>query len=270
MAIEIAREDLFKEKLLSGINLFTGAGFSCLPDEDGKSLPTVNELCPEICEKFGLPYDTFGNDLEAICALADGDELDDFLRQKFQVNKFNKKYLILNRINLLSYITTNIDNIIHLVVESDTKYYLKSLTYYGAIRKDQSELCYIPLHGEVMNKEGKLYFGKFDLAVVDQANSDLFQEVAIKLRNTPIIFWGYGFHDSGVLKTVQKLLSYGPQDIWIQCMPDSKKQIKLFESLGCNIILGNTEELLDWIYKNVIVVDGKTQSKEIKSNKQLK
>ena len=270
MAIEIAREDLFKEKLLSGINLFTGAGFSCLPDEDGKSLPTVNELCPEICEKFGLPYDTFGNDLEAICALADGDELDDFLRQKFQVNKFNKKYLILNRINLLSYITTNIDNIIHLVVESDTKYYLKSLTYYGAIRKDQSELCYIPLHGEVMNKEGKLYFGKFDLAVVDQANSDLFQEVAIKLRNTPIIFWGYGFHDSGVLKTVQKLLSYGPQDIWIQCMPDSNKQIKLFESLGCNIILGNTEELLDWINKKVIVVDGKTQSKEIKSNKQLK
>ena len=92
MAIEIAREDLFKEKLLSGINLFTGAGFSCLPDEDGKSLPTVNELCPEICEKFGLPYDTFGNDLEAICALADGDELDDFLRQKFQVNKFMLKW----------------------------------------------------------------------------------------------------------------------------------------------------------------------------------
>ena len=60
---------------------------------------------------------------------------------KALVNKFNKKYLILNRINLLSYITTNIDNIIHLVVESDTKYYLKSLTYYGAIRKDQSELC---------------------------------------------------------------------------------------------------------------------------------
>lgn len=270
MAIEIAREDLFKEKLLSGINLFTGAGFSCLPDEDGNSLPTVSELCPEICKRFGLSYETFGNDLEAICALADGDELDDFLRQKFQVNKFNKKYLILNRINLLSYITTNIDNIVHLVVESDTKYYLKSLTYYGAIRKDQSELCYIPLHGEVMNKESKLYFGKFDLAVVDQANNDLFQEVAIKLRNRPVVFWGYGFHDSGVLKTVQKLLSYGPQDIWIQCMPDSKKQINLFESLGCNIILGNTEELLDWINKNLLVVDNKTKSKEIKNNKQLK
>lgn len=270
MGIEVKREDLFIEKLLSGINLFTGAGFSCLPDEEGKSLPTADDLCPEICEKFGLSYETFGNDLEAICALADEDELDDFLRKKFMVSKINEKYMILNKINLLSYVTTNIDNIIHLAIERNSRYFLQSMTYYGATRRDQAELCYIPLHGEVMNKESKLYFGKFDLAVVDQANSDLFQEVAIKLRNKPVLFWGYGFHDSGVLKTVQKLLSYGPQDIWIQCLPESKKQIALFQSLGCNIIFGNTRELLDWIDRH-ISDDGKERGiKEIKNNKKLK
>ena len=270
MNIKVDREDLFVEKLLSGINLFTGAGFSCLPDDEGNALPTGDELCSELCKKFSLPYDTFGNDLESLCALADGDELQDFLRQKFKVNKINPKYLLLNKINLLSYITTNIDNIIHMAIESGTKYYLKSLTYYGATRKDQTEICYIPLHGEVINKENKLFFGKFDLAVADQANSDLFQEATIKLRNAPVLFWGYGFHDSGVLKTVQKLLSYGPQDIWIQCMPENTKQITLFRSLGCNIILGNTAELFDWIEKRISNVNNNTTSMQIKGNTNLK
>ena len=150
MVIKIDREDLFAEKVLSGINLFTGAGFSCLPDDEGKFLPTADELALELCKKFNLPYDTFGNDLESLCALADGDELQDFLRNKFKVDKINPKYLLLNKINLLSFVTTNIDNIVHLAIESGTKYYLKSLTYYGATRKDQTEICYIPLHGEVI------------------------------------------------------------------------------------------------------------------------
>lgn len=269
MGIKIDREDLFAERLFSGINLFTGAGFSCLPDDEGNFLPTADELALELCKKFNLPYDTFGNDLESLCALADGDELQDFLRNKFKVNKINPKYLLLNKINLLSYITTNIDNIIHLAIESGTKYYLKSLTYYGATRKDQKEICYIPLHGEVINKENKLFFGKFDLAVADQMNNDLFQEATIKLRKAPVLFWGYGFHDSGVLKTVKKLLSYGPQDIWIQCMPENTKQITLFKSLGCNIILGNTEELFDWIEKKIVNANDNEISAQIKENSKL-
>ena len=97
MNIQIDREDLLKEKLSTGINIFTGAGFSCLPDEDGNSLPIVSDLCGELCEKFNIDYDTFGNDLEALCALADGDDLQEFLRQKFHVDKINSKYLLLNK-----------------------------------------------------------------------------------------------------------------------------------------------------------------------------
>ena len=272
MSIYIDREDLFKEKLLTGINLFTGAGFSCLENNDGIALPVVNKLCEEICKKFSLDYDVFGDDLEAICALADDSELQSYLRKRFKLSNVNEKYFVLNRIKLLSYITTNIDNIIHLIVEHDTRYYLKSITYYGGIRKSEIELCYIPLHGEVMNEENKLYFGKFDLAAVDQANSDLFQEATVKMRNKPVLFWGYGFHDSGVLKTVKKLLSYGSQDIWIQCMPDDEKRIRLFKELGCNIIKANTEELLDWMHDNVQIFDNKNiteQQSIIENNKNL-
>ena len=77
------------------------------------------------------------------------------------------------------------------------------MTYYGAPRLDRSEICYIPLHGEISNHESKLYFGKFDLAMVDKANTDLFQSAIIKMKNSPVLFWGYGFHDKGVLKIVQ-------------------------------------------------------------------
>lgn len=269
MSIQIDREDLLKEKIKTGINLFTGAGFSCLEDEEGNSLPIVSELCKELCEVFNLPYDTYGDDLEVLCALADGDDLQAFLRKKFHVNSINPKYRLLNKMNILSYITTNIDNIIHLAIESDTRYYLKSMTYYGAARKDQSEICYIPLHGEVSNNESKLYFGKFDLAIVDKANNDLFQDAIIKMKNSPVLFWGYGFHDSGVLKIVQKLMSYGTQDIWIQCMPNDEKQIKLFRNLGCNIIPKDTNELFEWIAANT---DGqeRIEPASIKNNKNLK
>ncbi len=270
MKIRIDREDLFREKLLSGINLFTGAGFSCLADNDNNKLPIAEELCPQLCENFDLSYDTFGNDLESICALANGDELQEFLRKRFTVSKINEKYILLNKINLLSYVTTNIDNIVHLAIESGNRYYLKSLTYYGSIRKEQAELCYIPLHGEVMNNEKRLYFGKFDLAVADQANSDLFQQAALKLRDTPTLFWGYGFHDTGVLKTVQKLLTYGPQDIWIQCRPSNIKQIKLFEGLGCNIISADTQQLFEWIEKNIVEEVPSGNTTDLKQNDNLK
>ncbi len=270
MRIRIDREDLFREKLLSGINLFTGAGFSCLSDIDGNKLPIADELCPEICAKFNLSYEVFGNDLENICALANEDELQDYLRKKFTIYKINEKYMLLNKINLLSFVTTNIDNIIHLAIESGNRYYLKSLTYYGAVRKEHAELCYIPLHGEVMNHEKSLYFGKFDLATADQANSDLFQQATLKLRNTPTLFWGYGFHDSGVLRTIQKLLTYGPQDIWIQCRPTNEKQIKLFEGLGCNIIVSDTEQLFEWIDKNISEENLSRDKIDLKQNLSLK
>lgn len=251
MSVCIDREDLFKNYLLFGINLFTGAGFSCLPDDSGKTLPVATDLCKEICINFELEQDIYGDDLETVSTIVDGSEFQDFLRRKFTVDKINSKYLLLNRIAMLSYITTNIDNIVHLAIEQGTRYYLKSITYYGATRSGSAELSLIPLHGEVMNLESPLFFGKFDLATADQSNSDLFQLATTKLRKTPTLFWGYGFHDSGVLKIVKKLLESGTQDIWIQCRQTDKRQIDMFRRLGCNIIIAETDELFDWIETNI-------------------
>lgn len=246
MGIKIKHAELFKEKLRSGINVFTGAGFSCLPNASGYSLPTAKELCTEICSAFSLP-DEFSDDLEALSALAPKQQLQDLLRKKFTIIEYNDSYDVLNKINMLSYITTNIDNIIHQVTDNSRRYFLKSITYYGSTKNANNELTYIPLHGDVTNPNSLLYFGKFDLANVDKANTDLFKLMHSKLLERPTIFWGYGFHDSGVLKTISKLLEFSPHDVWVQCLPSNTKGISLFKAKGCNIIEANTQELFDWI-----------------------
>ena len=263
MEIQIDRKNLFKEKMLSGINLFTGAGFSCLPDAEGHKLPVAAELCREMCEKFDLSYESFGDDLEIISSLVDGPEFQEYLRNKFKVETINMKYLLLNRLSIKSFITTNIDNIPHLIIEGGNRYYLKSITYYGANREEQAELCYIPLHGEVMNREKPLFFKKFDLATVDQANSDLFQQAIQKIRDTPTFFWGYGFHDAGVLRIIKKLLEYSSHDIWVQCRTEDEKQIAVFRALGCNIVVGNTEQIFDWIDENIPVLESEEDADNV-------
>lgn len=46
--------EMFKAALQRRINLFTGAGFSALPDPDGKCLPDATQLCEDICDRFQL------------------------------------------------------------------------------------------------------------------------------------------------------------------------------------------------------------------------
>ncbi len=250
MGISIDRPELFKEKLRTGINLFTGAGFSVLPDATGATLPCESELCTELIKEFNLSS-VFSTDLPALCALAPKFPLQNYLRSRFTVKSYAKKYDTLNKISLRSFITTNIDNIVHLIISNSNRYYLNSITHYGATKRTSEALSYLPLHGDVTDVSSRLYFGKFELADVDKANTDLFQQMHSLLLNHVTLFWGYGFHDSGVLKTISRLFEIGSHDIWIQCMPGDNKSIELFRSLRCNIIIADTSDLLDWIDSNM-------------------
>ena len=242
--------EMFKVALQNGINLFTGAGFSTLPDPDGKRLPVASELCKDICIRFSIDpkYKENLEQLSNIVNLRYKDEFQMYLREKFTVSSYNERYDILNSINLNSYITTNIDNIIQCVMDHSKRYSLFNVIEYGA-KRNASSLPFIPLHGNVKNLTSNLYFGKSELANVDTDNKDLFDLMHGKLLEAPTLFWGYGFHDNAVERTIAKLLTGGHQDIWIQCMPDNEK-IEYFRDLGCHIIEGTTDELLDWIDKN--------------------
>lgn len=250
--MNIELQSLFLEKLKQGINLFTGAGFSTLTSPSGYKLPTGKELCLEIIDKFGLTDVSADRGLDYVSEFCPEQEYQNFLRSRFTVNDYNPLYNVINKINIKTLVTTNIDNIIRCVTDNSTKYYLKSIREYGASMNGANELSYIPLHGDVSDINSKLYFGAFELSVVDRNNSDLFEQMFVRLAKQPILFLGYGFSDKAVLSTVKRLIDSGTSDIWIQFLPSDKENIILFKNKGCHIIESDTFSLLSWIEQNIV------------------
>ena len=149
MSVVIQCEELFKNKLKTGINLFTGSGFSVLESPDGDKLPTGEQLCGEIIEYFALPGVTPDDGLSYVCEFCSESEYQQYLRQRFSVASYNPLYDAIMKINLKSVVTTNIDNIIRKVVDNDDNYYIQNIREYGASTNSPNELIYIPIHGDV-------------------------------------------------------------------------------------------------------------------------
>lgn len=248
MGLKIDHPNMLIEKLHNGINLFTGAGFSKLPNSDGYVLPDAPSLCKEICEYFSLESN-YDNDLEKVSNVVNRrarQQFQEFLRKKYTVTSYNSLYDALNLISINAFITTNIDNIIQCVMDNSEKYSLHNIVEYGAAKKGKHVVPFIPLHGNVKDLSSNLYFGKSELANVDNDNRELFNVMHSKLLEAPTLFVGYGFHDNAVERTIAKLLEDGAKEIWILCR-SGNKNIPYFRDLGCYVIEGTTEELLEWI-----------------------
>ena len=244
--LRIDNKELLIDKMKKGICLFTGAGFSTIPDDDGNSLPVGKVLAQELMERFNIDK-IFENDLQYIADQCPKNELDDYLRKRYTVKSYNKAYDAINLINIKTLVTTNIDNIIQCVVENGNKYYINNMREYGASLNKSNELYFIPLHGNVLDFVSPLYFGAMELTQVTSENKDLFDAMFSRLKKESIVFLGYSFKDAGVMTIVKKLIDAGEHDIWIQCLESDKIQIAYFEKIGCNIIQANTAEILSWI-----------------------
>lgn len=243
------QEDLFSYELSKGINLFLGAGFSLLPNNSNEALPDAKKLCEEICTKFGID-EIFSDDLYSASEMVSASEYQVFLRKRFTVcNGINRKYYLLDKLNIKNIITTNIDNIVPTIYNcEDSIHYINDKSLYGSVRKSPNCIEYIPLNGTVCNEDSHLYFGKFELSLTEHKNEDLYKIAYALLSDIPVLFWGYSFSDNGVLKIVKKMLDSNKQNnIWIQCLPNDKKQQKLFEAQGCKVITADTQQLLQWI-----------------------
>lgn len=248
----IDKEELFKEALQNGFNLFTGAGFSTLPSPEGKCLPHAADLAKEICEKFSID-ERFSNDLEKLSGILNTrskQQFQEYLRTKYTVSSYNQLYNVLDKLNIRSYITTNIDNIPHCVFGNNKRHYMQSIVMQGAAKRYSEVVTYIPLHGEVNNPDSNLYFGKNELANVDDSNKELFHSMEAELYKAPTLFCGYGFHDGCVSRAISKILTNKPQRIWVQCLPDDTENIDYFRALGCYVIVSDTKELLEWLERN--------------------
>ena len=216
-----------------------------LTSPTGNSLPAADELCDEIITQFNL-NEAYSNDLEKISSVLKRNcknQFQDYLRNKFTVNDYNPLYDVLNKISISSFITTNIDNLFYRVMDNSSKFYVSSVSYYGPVKKDGYAIEYIPLHGDVLNADSELYFGKFELCNVNNQNRGLFSMMESALLKKPTLFLGYGFHDGSVNGIINSILESGKQDIWIQLLPNSEN-IQFFRDLGCNVIIADTETLL--------------------------
>lgn len=249
--MNIDNENLFFSKLKSGINLFTGAGFSVLPSPSGRILPKTSELLTDVCDKFGISA-SYSCDIERVAAILQrnyNSEFQDYLREKYRISEYNSLYDSLNLIEIKNIITTNIDNLIPAIFENSNKYYVNSVVYRGPTKNESNAINYIPLHGDVLLPDSKLIFGKFELSSANDQNKGLFSMMHGELLKYPTLFWGYAFHDGSVNNVLNYVLSQGKQDIWVQLLPGNDN-IDFFHDLGVNVIVSDTEELLEYIKSN--------------------
>lgn len=247
----ISFENVFLEKLHTGINLFTGAGFSVLPSTDGNKLPTAGELAKDICIQFDLSGSNT-NDLELISMKMrkkNSKGFDQYLREKFRVkgDTLNPLYYNLNLVNIKSYITTNIDNIFQTVVDATSDRYVNSIVN-GTAKRNGYAIDYIPLHGDITDLESPLYFGKLEIARAFSDKPKFFTVMEGALYRNPTLFWGYGFHDSDVMTSLGGILNEMKESIWLQFRSKDKALAQEYENdLDFNIIIADTYDLLSYI-----------------------
>jgi len=260
---EIDNINTFKSALKTGINIFTGAGFSTLINTDGTGLPTSNELAEEIAKKFSIPF--YKDDINKTFDIAStkyGSELQSHLRRRFNVKTCNDKYYALNKINIRAYFTTNYDNIPFLIMERNEHHRLKNLND-GKDKGQFVTIPYIALHGSVLSddSEDQLTMGNLSISNVRTERGDFFNFLNNKMNECPTLFWGYKLKDDSVKSVVLSKIKNDEgvrRKIWITFRDKDDPDIGYYRSLGCNIICGDTECILDWINNEIIDEKRKT------------
>ena len=131
--MEIENRNTLIAYLKSGVNLFTGAGFSIMAkDAEGEFLPTGGKLLEELQTNVGKGP----NDLPRYCTVMERtskQELYDYLTKRFRVSWFDPCYEDINLINIKSVFTTNIDDLIPKIIQRDTTRYINDQRVNGDV-----------------------------------------------------------------------------------------------------------------------------------------
>jgi hypothetical protein len=138
--MQIENENTFRAAIGKQVNLFLGAGFSTLAqDNEGNDLPLGGELAKELRAAFELE-ELVSVDLPQLCTIISAsraDELRQFLVDRFTVGSFSTKYKALCRLDISTIFTTNIDNLIHSIFADSKRYYINDANVNGPVYKDR-------------------------------------------------------------------------------------------------------------------------------------
>lgn len=260
--MQIQNEALFKHHLLSGINLFTGSGFSLLASgvfkEHPKFMPVGDGLRKELLEFFERdPKSALS--LSQLCQILSATKKDDlvkFLRTRFSTVNYNNEYEALERVNLKSIFTTNIDDLTYRIYENSNKFYLNDIAVRGPSINDRNSIDYIALHGCVRYDGEGFDFSPVELASSFERDKDKWFGYIDRIKSTPTLYWGYSVSDAGVLQSLSKDTTGGKEKApsWILLREDDDEAREYYSSLGFQIIIGETQQLLNY-FKQLKVVN---------------
>ena len=250
--MEIENRNTLIAYLKSGVNLFTGAGFSIMAkDAEGEFLPTGGKLLEELQTNVGKGP----NDLPRYCTVMERtskQELYDYLTKRFRVSWFDPCYEDINLINIKSVFTTNIDDLIPKIIQRDTTRYINDQRVNGDVM-DPKAVNYLPLHGNVDTPEKGYIFTTAEIANTFHDNGRSWHYLMQSIEKCPTIFLGYSINDTSTIQalTSSQTFDNAKKDMWILLYHPAEEDISYFKALGFNIIIGSIEEFIKGI-KNLL------------------
>ncbi len=250
--VTIENEDSLKAALSRGINLFLGAGFSVLAaSKDGRSLPVGDKLKKELIDIFELP-ELAELPLSRVCTIIEASrklELRQYFQQRYCVEHYDDNYNVLNKLNIKSIYTTNIDDLLYKLFSSSSNHYLNDVTLHGPVQRDRHAIDLVPLHGSITNMSESLTFSTVDIATAFSSDSDKWHFLTEGMQHFPTLFWGYGVEDAGTLEALNPSTIHGREmkPKWIVLISPSEATRRYFEAIHFNIILANTQEMLTYL-----------------------
>lgn len=254
--MKIENENTFKSHLQKGINLFLGAGFSVEAkgtyEGKPKAMPVGDGLRKEILKTFGRDENSrmLLPQLYQIISTTQRDALNEFLRNRFKVVEFSELYGNLERINLKAIFTTNIDDLVFKIFEESKKYYINDISLRGPSIAGSSAIDYIALHGSVIHAPSEgLDFSPVEIASSFERDKDKWFGYIGRVQQTPTLYWGYSMADAGVLQALAKETANGREraPAWVTLRGEDDEAIEYYSSLGFQIIIAETNDLLKYI-----------------------
>ena len=231
----------------TGINVFVGAGFSLYAyDKKKQNLPSGNGLVDELKSMFNVKAASLSM-ISTILQRKAKAEFKAFLTERFSVDSYESFYDNLNLVNVKSYFTTNIDNLIPKIVSAEnSKRFINDLLVNGE-NADANRINYLPLHGCVENPENEYVFDVQSLATTFGNNPRIWSYLSNACEKNPTIFLGYSYSDNSVIQALSSYRTFenAQKEKWILLHNPTDDQIEFYEALDFTIIKGEIKDFLE-------------------------
>lgn len=245
--MEIQNKNSLIHAMKTGINVFVGAGFSLYAyDKKKQKLPSGNKLADELKSMFNVKASSLSM-ISTILQRKAKTEFKAFLTERFSVDSYESFYNNLNLVNVKSYFTTNIDNLIPKIVSAEnSKRFINDLLVNGE-NADANRINYLPLHGCVENPENEYVFDVQSLATTFGNNSRIWSYLSNACEKNPTIFLGYSYSDNSVIQALSSYRTFenAQKEKWILLYNPTDDQIEFYEALDFTIIKGEIKEFLE-------------------------